>query len=69
MSDAHKCDRCDALFDKLDGGHVVLDVQIQQDVTNTYDSWTDVDLCRKCGEEVLDAIGPAIDRRKRRSKA
>lgn len=68
MSDAKSCDRCGELYE-VKKGTVVLDVKIATGSAYApWDGWNEVDFCAKCGQRVLEAIGPAIIRTKKKRK-
>lgn len=59
MSHACKCDRCGVLYER-EHGCVVLDVAVASKKADTFDNWSDVDLCAGCSESVLKIIAPAL---------
>ena len=66
MSSAYKCDKCDQFYTPEHGAvHLDLHMVASPDTTDSYpetfDSWTDIDLCPSCSSAVLDAIGGACN--------
>lgn len=61
MSDASKCDKCGALFEAMPGKTISLDVHVATDTEGTSTTWSDVDLCAGCSEQVLAIIKPALN--------
>lgn len=59
VSAANKCDRC-ATFFEHEFGIVVLDVAVGAE-DGTLNNWSDVDLCKPCGKEVLAVIAVALE--------
>lgn len=67
MTMAHKCDRCEKFYESIPKKTITLDVHIACDVDEanheTFDTWSDVDLCEVCSDEVLKIIAIALEGR------
>lgn len=67
MSDAKKCDRCEALYE-VQTGCVSLDVSVASPPTHSvpdeadrsWQGWEDVDFCPPCSKLILEVIRAAL---------
>lgn len=66
MSNAVECDKCGALYKTALGCLTLREVSLDNGERDkegavTQVSWADIDLCKKCSQEVLVLIGPCLN--------
>lgn len=60
MSMAHECDRCGELYPAATKGAGHIESFGVCDGSDEYNTWSEIDLCAKCTQLVLNALGEAL---------
>lgn len=60
MSNAHKCDRCNTLYEPEPGTAYINEIGVRYEHDGMCQTWSGIDLCLACAREVLVLLHKAL---------